>query len=170
MKEEWRDIKGYEGLYQVSNLGRVKSLKKRFYGLIMKVAMSDGYVTIGLRKNGKRKVFKMHRLVAINFIPNIHNKKIVNHINGVKYDNRLENIEWCTQKENVRHAFDIGCRNNNHFKSKIEMYTINGEFIKSFNSIKDACLETGLKSSLISRVCSGVRNHTGGYKWKYKKD
>lgn len=110
--EIWKDIKGYEGLYQVSNLGRVKSLlfrnnitaKKRETPLIMKFTKRSGYYNIVLRNEKGRKSFQIHRLVAQTFIPNPNNKPFVNHINFNRLDNNINNLEWCTQKENVQHS------------------------------------------------------------------
>lgn len=120
MKEVWKDIKGYEGQFQVSNLGRVKSLCR-------KVSFGKNYRTIPekIRKNQKHtsgyeaivlaykgKNIYIHRLVANAFISNPKNLKFVNHINGKKTDNRVENLEWCTPKENCAHALKIGCLKN----------------------------------------------------------
>ena len=106
--EQWRDIDGYDELYQVSSLGRVKSLK---FGKIrsLKFGFSgNGYLRVCLWEDNKGKIFSVHRLVAQAFIPNPELKREVNHINGIKTDNRVENLEWCTRSENARHAFDIG--------------------------------------------------------------
>lgn len=119
MKEIWKDILGYEGSYQISNLGRVKSLKrtvvfkkkfkKRIKERIMKPQiMAHGYLFFALSKNGKLKSKILHRLLAIAFIPNPKNKQTINHKNGIKNDNRLINLEWCTHLENTAHAKRIG--------------------------------------------------------------
>lgn len=116
--EVWKDIVGYEGLYQVSNLGRVKSLKRNKannYGKVPERVLkqqinkkSGGYSQASLCKEGKYKVFFIHRLVARAFIHNPDNKPVVNHKDGNKHNNCVGNLEWCTQKENVLHSFVTG--------------------------------------------------------------
>lgn len=117
--EIWRDVPGYEGLYQVSNKGRVKSLHTYHgkYQKILRASTSKGYQQVILLKN-KVKCFFVHRLVAQAFIPNPENKPTVNHINGIKSDNRVENLEWADGYEQMRHAIDKGllvngCGENN---------------------------------------------------------
>ena len=112
--EEFKDIKGYEGLYQISNFGRIKSLKRdcgNQYCDIDKILSlkmdSYGYPQQVLCKNGKRKSHKIHRLVAIHFIENIENKAQINHINGIKTDNNVTNLEWTTMSENIVHAYSL---------------------------------------------------------------
>ena len=99
MKEIWKDIKGYEGMYQVSNLGRVRSLKYGKYK-ILKGTKSKGYLQVRLSKNGYQTTYRIHRLVAEAFIDKIEGKNCVDHINGIIDDNRSENLKWCTVKEN----------------------------------------------------------------------
>jgi hypothetical protein len=101
MKEIWKDIKGYEGIYQISNLGRVKSLRR---SKILKTRKTyDNYERVNLNYNTVKKTYKIHRLVAQTFIDNTFNKQTVNHINGVKSDNRVINLEWMSFEENYNH-------------------------------------------------------------------
>jgi len=130
--EVWKDIKDYEGFYQVSNLGNIKSLSRTIKwrgcfiikkGIELKKKTNKGYKSIGLNKNGEHKNMSIHRLVAVAFIPNIENKPQVNHINGIKSDNRVENLEWCTRSENQLHAvankLNIAIKGESHYNSKL---------------------------------------------------
>lgn len=119
--EEWRDIEGYEGVYQVSNFGDIKSLARNIYNyfsgtravpdrLLKSCVQKNGYRIVSLYPSVKSKTFCIHRLVAQAFIPNPENKPEVNHINGIKTDNRVENLEWATSSENRQHAHDTGLK------------------------------------------------------------
>ncbi len=110
MKEDWKKIKNYES-YMVSDLGRIKSLKGK-KEIILTPSDRNGYLKVSLSKNSKVKDITIHRLVMETFIPNNENKTQVNHINGIKTDNRLENLEWSNASENALHAFKLGLRKN----------------------------------------------------------
>lgn len=114
MEETWKPIKGYEGLYEVSNFGRIKALEKRVdkgkchrswkEHFLKYVVDQNGYFRTNLSKNGTNKTVKVHRIVAETFVENLENKKTVNHIDGNKQNNKVENLEWATQSENMKHA------------------------------------------------------------------
>lgn len=193
--ELWKDIKNYEGLYQISNYGRVKALEKsvwtgkyfKYYPeIILKLTSDkDGYLCITLHKDGKAKSFKVHRLVAEAFIPNPDNKPTVNHKNGDKTKNYVDNLEWMTNKENTAHARRTGLMKENQYGKNNYMYGKYGKdnpnsisviqidkntnnVIKEFYSIIDAQREININATHIIDVCKGRRKTAGGYKWKYK--
>ena len=106
MQELWKDIEGYAGLYMISNYGRVKNAER-----LLKPSLStNGYYKVRLRSNGKKKDYRVHRLVAMAFVPNCESKPFINHKDGNRLNNRADNLEWCTQKENVLHALEMGLK------------------------------------------------------------
>lgn len=177
MIEIWKDIKGYEGLYQVSNLGRVKSLENRSNHknqLIMKQSIVRGYKQITLCKNKVQKMYKVHRLVAETFIPNPNNKNQVNHIDGNKRNNCYYNLEWCTASENMKHAFKTGLKKQKVGKEnprsiKVNMIDKNNDkIIMSFGSLREAERETGCCHSEITKSIKR-KGTCGGFKWQIIK-
>lgn len=97
--EIWKEITGYEGIYEISSFGNLRSIYRRQYFILK--PKQTGYCVVSLRKNGRNQELKVHRIVAAAFIPNTENKPVVNHINGIKNDNRVENLEWVTHRENI---------------------------------------------------------------------
>lgn len=174
--EIWKDIEGYEGLYQVSNFGRVKSLNYRYTekeGILKPIKNKDGYLYVGLWKNRKGKKFRVHKLVASVFIPNDNpiEKTEINHKDENPSNNHFNNLEWVTPKENCNY----GTRNkrlSKKLKGKgikpILQYTLDGEFIKEWESIKQASEELYITHSNIGRCCRGEQKKCGGFLWKYK--
>jgi hypothetical protein len=179
MQEIWKDIKGYEGLYQVSNLGRVKSLlfhnnvvtKKREKILAQRISNS-GYLMVGLNKNSKGKKLYVHRLVAEAFVENPLCKKEVNHKDGNKLNNNANNLEFCTPSENIKHSYEkklhIPLRNENNRQSRpVIQYDLNMNLLEVFPSIAEAKRKTNI--SCIRPCCGEKINTCGGYIWEYAK-
>jgi hypothetical protein len=196
--EVWVDIDGYSGYYQVSSTGRVKRLARyvdrhaygivhqRFYGeRIIKPSLSNGYPVVNLCKENKVKHVQVHRIVAESFIPNPQKKEQVNHKNGIRNDNRVENLEWVTNTENQRHSFQVLGRvsgrkgKRNSLKTRLaiknywkEHYNEKGKSVRCielnrvFIGITTACKELGV-SSHIGDCCKGKRETCGGYHWEY---
>ena len=178
MKEIWKDIEGYEGLYQVSNLGNIKSFPRRGTQarnekVLKPTEAPNKYLCVFLYKNGEDKKMLVHRLVAQAFLDNERALPQVNHINGIKSDNRVVNLEWCTAKENERHAFDTGLHKvmsgEEHFASKkIIQYSKDKTFIKEWVCARQIEKELGISHSNISNCCQHKRKTAGGYIWEYK--
>ena len=166
--EEWKDIAGYEGVYQVSNLGRIKSFFRAKERILKRRLDRKGYPIIGLLSKTKA----IHRLVAIHFIPNPENKETVNHINGITDDNRVENLEWCTMSENLKHSYDNlgrtapfqGKFGKEHHGHKKIICLTNG---KLYYGLCEAGRELGVDFRNIHKVVKGEISQTGGYKFKY---
>ena len=174
-KEVWRDIEGYPG-YQVSNMGRVKSLNYRRSGKEHLLVLSKnihGYLYVGLQKNGKQKIEKVHRLVANAFIPNTENKPCVDHIDTNKENNSVTNLRWATYQENSNNptsrekhleaAKENIIKANESNKKPVKCLTTG----KIYDSLLDAELDTGVAISGISKCCKGQRQTAGKMKWKY---
>ena len=167
--EVWKPIKNYENYYEISNLGRVRSIPRnenirfssrkhtrilKLYKNINKRGKATGYRVV-LCKNNKTKKFMVHRLVALAFIDNIHNYSFINHINGIKDDNRVENLEWCTSVENLNHALDNNLRimpnGEKHHKSKLTEVQVL-EIRNSHLSQKELTILYNVKQPLISAI------------------
>lgn len=174
--EEWRDVPGYEGLYQVSNLGYVKSLNWKRTGkeqLLALVPCHKRYYSVSLTKDGKRKHYFIHRLVWEAFNGPILEGMQINHINEDITDNRLENLSLVTPSENVNWGTRnkrVGEKMTNGKTSKwVIKLSINNEILHFYPSTAQAERETGIKQGNISKCCCGKREFAGGYKWKYSE-
>ena len=189
--ETWKDINGYEGYYQISNQGNVRSVD-RFDGvhdrqgtIIKPILKQNGYLQVGLRKHGTRKWIGVHRLVAIHFIENPNNKPQVNHIDGNKQNNIVENLEWVTVKENQDHAVRMGYRSNMPKGEKHCNYGKYGENSRSAKPVirrdpetgetklykaKILAKDEGFDVTSISKCCHGKLKTHKGYEWYFVKD
>ena len=173
MEEEWKDIANFEGLYQVSNLGRVKSLPKVGSGGHNGVILSpskdkDGYLLVYLYANRKRVACKVHRLVAKAFIPNPDSFPQVNHKDEVKDNNCFTNLEWCSSSYN--NSYGKGSINRaNSKRVPILQLDMNDNIIREFNSAKEVEFTLGFNSSNITNCCRGKYKNMYRYKWKYKQ-
>ena len=163
MEEIWKAIVGYEGLYEVSNFGRIRSLNYRRTGEVQELELrpnTKGYLIIDLSKNGKVETFKVHRLVANAFIPNPHNLDTVNHIDHNRQNNNVSNLEWLSREDNTSEAQ----------RSKGIKKVICVETQQIFSSIVDACdwLGVDYKKAIsnISKCCKGKRKTAYGYHWQ----
>lgn len=190
-REEWRDIAGYEGLYQVSNMGRVKSLnyKRTCEERVLKPAKKKcGYLEVLLYKDGKTKHWKVHRLVAVAFIPNPDSLPQVNHKDECKTNNNVWNLEWCTHEYNQNYGTRnerAGSKISSKLKGKpkseetkkkisenipkkaVQQFTLEGELIATYQSISEAQRVTG--TCKVWDCCNHKPHHktAGGFKWSY---
>jgi len=176
-KEIWRDIAEYEGLYQVSNMGRVKSLahvtirkngsKLPIKGRILKPQTNlNGYLFVALCNGCGKKKFLVHRLVCEAFLENPDNKPCVNHIDEDKTNNTAKNLEWCTYAENNNH----GTHNTRSAKARskpVGQYTLDGKLIKVWQSTMEVQRQLGFSHQSICAVARGKRKTANGYVWKY---
>lgn len=192
--EIWKPINGYEGLYEVSNMGKVKRLSAlrpmisktgkntlRYYAerLLRPQAWSNGYLFIMLSKDKKTKQHSIHRLVAQHFIPNPEKKPEVNHKTGNKNDNRASELEWCTPSENQIHSYKTLCRvivrsgpsrmgaKNKSSKSVVQT-SLEGILIQEYASAGEAARSLGTSQSFISACCTNKQRTAFGYKFNYK--
>lgn len=180
MKEIWVPIAGYEDLYHVSNFGRVKSLhynRTNVPRILSAKHNQGGYHFVTLSKNNKQRNRKIHILVAQAFIPNPDAKPQVNHIDGDKSNNRVENLEWVTASENVRHSFSaLGRQSPNkgrcggsHYASKqVYQYNLLGEFVKQWGCVSDAARALGCNPCQILNNVKGRNKTCHGYMWRYE--
>ena len=167
MKEEWKDIEGYEGLYRVSNTGKVLSVRRnREFSL----NPNPLYVNVSLSKEGDSKSFSVHRLVAKAFVPNPENKTDVNHIDGNKLNNNSWNLEWTTKSENIKHALKLGLKTldfKDVVKRKVDRISLTDEVIQTYESLSEAARDIKGQVSLIHQCCNGRQNTHRNFKWKY---
>ena len=183
MEEVWKDIKGFEGKYQISNKGRVKRnirFNSRNILLPEKILSpyysKGGYLYINFEIDGIKTRHAMHRLIADAFIPNPNNYPIINHINEIKDDNRIENLEWCTYSYNLSYGHRVEkvliSRKINNSKTQqleVEQRDLNNNLIATFMSISDASKKTSISCGAIWQSCNKGHITNKQYKWNYKK-
>lgn len=182
MQEIWKDVKGYEGLYQISNFGNVMSLNYRNTSNPQKLTPKknkDGYLWVELRKNAMPKPFLIHRLVAMAFIPNPNNYPVINHKDENKSNNNFFNLEWCTHSYNVLYSLKKHSRNGcgikrvkksgepYKYKGMIIQKTLDGEILQNYSSSLEAARANGYSQWSISECCRGNRKTAYGYKWEF---
>lgn len=166
-EEIWQSIQGYEGLYWVSNLGRVKSKTD----LLQPLKDRGKYLRVQLSKHNIQKFYSIHRLVALAFIPNPENKAEVNHIDGNKQNNTVQNLQWCSRSENMQHQFDNGLnvsqtgRSSRAYKGDVEVFNAKGELVEVLKGRADMVAK-GYNPSNISEVLSGKRKTHKGFTFK----
>lgn len=189
--EIWKDVVGYDGLYKVSTRGNIKSLK--FAGGSLQKTLKlrkdkDGYFTVNLYKDGKVKNLKVHRLVAIAFIENNENLPQINHKNEIKHDNRIENLEWCTNRYNINYGShtlkmsisNTGKKHTMEHIQKIRDGAINKkpvlminantfELLQEFPSASEAARQINGTATNISKVCREEKGTYKGFRWRYLK-
>ena len=185
--EIWKDIKGYEGIYKISNYGRVKTLrhksKCRSYNTGNRIVphfekivneritygdkTKSGYMQIRLCKDSIKKEVYVHRLVACAFLDNPKGYDFVNHKDEVKNNNHVDNLEWCTKSYNCIYSKNMDKANEQN-KKPVLQFSINGNFIKEYPSIRIAASDNNMNHNGIVKCCKGKLKTSGGYMWKYK--
>ena len=179
-EEVWKPIKGFEGLYEVSNLGNIKSFPRKYTikkeKILSSCIMNNGYLCVALSKNHKGKTYLIHRLVAETFIPNPNNYSCINHKDGNKLNNKIDNLEWCSYSYNSKEAYRIGLKKSvwkgkfdkeNSNSKKINQYDLEGNLIKKWNSTMEIERQLGINHSNISACCKGRYKKSNGYIWRY---
>jgi len=175
--EIWKDIEGYNGIYQVSNYGNVYVIGRNIirnnvnYFLKPKYMKCrydlDGYLLVGLTKDKKQNTFRVHRLVCEAFIKNEFNKPQINHIDGNKSNNNISNLEWCTASENIKHAFKLGLNKFSHKnRLAVSKKVINVETNTIYDSIKEASMAHNFKSTTLYDKLSGKSNNNTSLRYQ----
>lgn len=170
----WQDIQEFEGYYQISNHGLVKGLKRTIINrtslmnvseIILKPHFDkDCYLHVSLARAGMAATLRIHRLVALAFLPNPFNLPVPDHINGIRWDNRVENLRWSTHSDNVQSQFDRGRPVST--SRPVNQYTINGEFVQRFEAIRHV-EKQGFDSKKVNACVLNQRKSCGGFIWKY---
>lgn len=162
--EGWKDVVGYEGLYKVSSHGRIINQSGKIHAVCINRL---GYCKLLLCNNGNRKHYLVHRVVAENFIPNPLNYPQINHKNGIKSDNNIENLEWCTSSQNNKHKYAVLKRTPNSLIIYKPVIAYNNAEELCFSSVKEACLFLKCNRLHIRNCANGKREDYRSYKWKW---
>lgn len=163
--EEWRDVSGYEGIYEVSNYGSVRHSRT---GTQMRGNLNSyGYRVVKLTKDHIGKDFKVHQLVAAAFIPNDFGARSINHKDGRRDNNRVENLEWCTPSQNARHAIDV--LGVTTIARPVMQLSTDGELIAIWANANKASATLGINHMMISACCRGTASTAGDFVWRYAK-
>lgn len=177
--ETWLPITGFENEYMCSNHGKVKSLPRNgtvSYERILKPKLTwDGYYEYALQKHGKSKYVRAHVVVARAFLENPNNYPQVNHKDGNKLNNCVDNLEWCTLSHNVRHAYNMGLNpkrfgKENDKSKKVYQYTLDGIFVKQWDSCREIERQLGIPHCNVCACCTGRYKKSHGFIWKYAKE
>ena len=187
--DEWTDIKGYENLYQISKEGEEKSLYFNKEKILKQHIMKNGYHQVSLYKDGIKTKFLVHRLVALNFLPNPNSLPQVNHIDGNKSNNSIENLEWISQIDNMKHAFEnnlvttitekkkVACSENGKkafqvflqkHRKPVLQFDKNENFIQKWTYASEASQVLNIDTSSILKCCQQQRKTAGGFKWQFE--
>ena len=183
IQPKWVDIEGFDNEYQINQFGGIRTLKnspklKKYDLLKPQTSKRNGYVYQMLYKNGKPKLVRVHRLVAKAFLPNPNNFSQVNHKDGNKQNNSVDNLEWCDQSYNMKHAYENGLQkpsenqrqaviNTNKLKRKKICQIKDGNIINIFSGISEASKKTNISVSCISRCCNFKRKSANGFEWRF---
>lgn len=178
MEEIWKDVPGYEGLYQVSNIGRVKACAKidgkgrtRKERMLKPTITEHHYYRVGLVKEGQRKQYLVHRLVAVTFIPNINNLPFINHLDECGLNNRVENLEWCDFEYNIKYGTAIERKSktqiNGKHSKRIGQFMLTGELYKEWPSAAEYERQTGNSRISLYNCANGHIKSAYGFKWSY---
>lgn len=181
MEEIWKDIEGYENLYQISNMGRVRSLRYGKSKILKNNVNKGGYCTVRLIKNQTYKTFYVHRLVATHFIPNPDNKPHIDHINTIRIDCAVSNLRWVTNKENHNNSLSKYNHSKSNSRSDCENYikailipviqlSMDGVPIKLYPSCSEAARQTNTSRECINGVMSGKYKSAKGFRWLRYED
>lgn len=188
LDEVWKDIDGYEGVYMISNHGRIRSMRRVATSIsstlgvrnrtvsdrILKQGNTRRYKSIKIRYNGVNDFFLIHRLVGIAFVPNPDNLNEIDHIDGNPENNYFENIRWVTHRENMRNEItrnkikQTSIISKAHTKIPVLQFTVSGDFVAEYDSTKTASEITGVRRSSICSARFGIYKTAGGYVWKTK--